>query len=44
MRSIHKAVITADNFDSAMLERDTGHPKQGYGSILPRHSFDHRAM
>ena len=43
-RSIHKAVITADNFDSAMSERNTGHPQRGYGSILPHHSSDHRAM
>ena len=34
-------MINKDNFDRANLNRDTGCPDRGYGSVLPRHSVNH---
>ncbi|KAJ1206911.1 hypothetical protein NDU88_002304 [Pleurodeles waltl] len=43
-RDIPKYLITADNIDSAITQRETCRPERGYGAVLPRHHPDHRKM
>lgn len=40
-RDIHKAMVAYDNFDHATVNRETGKPERGYGSVLPRHTLQH---
>jgi len=39
-RQIHKTMVSEGNFTSATEERETGKPKRGYGSVLPRHTLE----
>ena len=41
MRDTQKAMVTYDNFDHATMNRETGKPERGYGSVLPRHTLQH---
>jgi hypothetical protein len=41
-QEIYKSMVTYDNFHQFPLDRDTGRPERGYGSVLPRHPPDHR--
>uniref|UniRef100_A0A8D0CG54 Uncharacterized protein n=1 Tax=Salvator merianae TaxID=96440 RepID=A0A8D0CG54_SALMN len=41
---IHKSFLDEENFDIAVLGRETGLPEVGPGAVLPRHSPDHFTM
>ncbi len=41
-RDIHKAMISEGNFSLCSVQRETGKPERGYGSVLPRHELEHR--
>ncbi|XP_072045951.1 cilia- and flagella-associated protein 95-like [Amphiura filiformis] len=36
-----KALVNLDTSSLADLDRDTGHPKRGFGAVLPRHHPEH---
>lgn len=40
-RETHNTMVAYDNFDSATVNRETGKPERGYGSVLPRHKLPH---
>jgi hypothetical protein len=40
-RPTHRSPVNVDNFTQSMSPRDTGMPREGYGSILPRHTSEH---
>uniref|UniRef100_A0A6J0VC30 Cilia- and flagella-associated protein 95 n=1 Tax=Pogona vitticeps TaxID=103695 RepID=A0A6J0VC30_9SAUR len=41
---MHKSVLDKDNFELAVLDRETGLPETGVGAVLPHHSPDHFKM
>ncbi|XP_069481892.1 cilia- and flagella-associated protein 95 [Ambystoma mexicanum] len=43
-RDFPKSLITQDNINSAIIDRETCRPKTGYGAVLPHHSPDYRKM
>ncbi|XP_033103635.1 protein C9orf135-like [Anneissia japonica] len=36
-----KPMVTVDTYQHANIDRDTGCPQRGFGSVLPRHHADH---
>uniref|UniRef100_A0ACB8ERA7 Uncharacterized protein n=1 Tax=Sphaerodactylus townsendi TaxID=933632 RepID=A0ACB8ERA7_9SAUR len=42
--NIKKPLLDEDNFEDAVISRETGLPDTGAGSILPRYSPDHFTM
>ena len=40
-RDTHKAMVIYDNFYQTSVQRETGKPERGYGSVLPRHRLEH---
>ncbi|XP_062984630.1 cilia- and flagella-associated protein 95 [Elgaria multicarinata webbii] len=41
---IRKPLLNEENFDVAVIDRETGLPETGFGALLPRHSPDHFKM
>ena len=39
LRETHKAMVAYDNFEHATVNRETGKPERGYGSVLPRYQL-----
>ncbi|XP_071964729.1 cilia- and flagella-associated protein 95-like [Antedon mediterranea] len=40
-REIRKPMVSVDTYNEADIDRDTGCPKTGFGSVLPRHHAGH---
>ncbi|XP_038057809.1 protein C9orf135-like [Patiria miniata] len=40
-KETRKPMVTLDTYQVADIDRDTGHPKTGYGAVLPRHHPQH---
>ncbi|XP_046584545.1 LOW QUALITY PROTEIN: protein C9orf135-like [Haliotis rubra] len=43
-RETRKPMITMETLEHAHIDRDTGAPKEGFGSVLPLHDPDHNKM
>ncbi|XP_041359032.1 protein C9orf135-like isoform X2 [Gigantopelta aegis] len=43
-QDVRKPILDADTVKHAVIDRDIGTPKKGYGSILPHHHPDHNKM